>query len=35
MVDLKKIDFSPNKSGIRRFPLDRQKSQDYEDVTQR
>jgi len=33
MIDLKKIDFSLNKSGIRRFPLDRQKSQDIEDVT--
>jgi choloylglycine hydrolase len=33
MVDLKKIDFSPNKEGIKRFPLDKQKSQDIEDVT--
>lgn len=35
MVDLKKIDFSPKNSGIIRFPLDRQKSQDYENVTPR
>jgi choloylglycine hydrolase len=33
MVDLKKIDFSPNKAGIKRFPLDKEKSQDIEDVT--
>jgi len=33
MVDLNKIDFSPNKKGIRRFPLDKQKTQDIEDVT--
>jgi choloylglycine hydrolase len=33
MVDLKRIDFSANKIGLRRFPLDRQKSQDIEDVT--
>jgi choloylglycine hydrolase len=33
MVDLKEIDFSPNKSGIKRFPLDVKKSQDIEDVT--
>jgi choloylglycine hydrolase len=33
MVDLKKIDFSPNKEGIERFPLDKQKLQDIEDVT--
>lgn len=33
MVDLKKIDFSPNKEGLKRFPLDKQKSQDIEDVT--
>jgi choloylglycine hydrolase len=33
MVDLKKIDFSQNKEGIRRFPLDKQKTQDIEDVT--
>ena len=33
MVDLKKIDFSPNKGGIKHFPLDKQKSQDIENVT--
>lgn len=33
MVDLKRIDFSPNEAGIIRIPLDKQKSQDYEDVT--
>jgi choloylglycine hydrolase len=33
MVDLKEIDFSPNKSGIKRFPLDIEKTQDIEDVT--
>jgi choloylglycine hydrolase len=33
MVDLKRIDFSPRKEGIKRFPLDRQKSQNIEDVT--
>jgi choloylglycine hydrolase len=33
MVDIKKIDFSPNKEGLKRFPLDKQKSQDIEDVT--
>lgn len=33
MVDLKKIDFSPNKSGIKHFPLDMPKSQDIKDVT--
>lgn len=33
MIDLKKIDFSPGRSGIRRFPLDRQKSQDIQDMT--
>ena len=33
MVDLKRIDFSPNKEGLRRFPLDKQKSQEIEDVT--
>jgi len=33
MVDLKRIDFSPNKAGIVRIPLDKQKSQDIEDVT--
>jgi choloylglycine hydrolase len=33
MVDLKRIDFSPNSSGPIRFPLDKQKAQDYEDVT--
>jgi choloylglycine hydrolase len=33
MVDLKRIDFSPSKEGIKRFPLDRQKSQNIEDVT--
>jgi choloylglycine hydrolase len=35
VVDLKRIDFSPNEEEIRRFPLDRQKSQDIEDVTPR
>lgn len=33
MVDLKEIDFSPSKSGLRRYPLDKKKSQDIEDVT--
>jgi len=33
MVDLKRIDFSPNAAGIRRFPMDKQKSQEIEDVT--
>jgi len=33
MVDMKRIDFSPNTVGIKRFPLDEQKLQDIEDVT--
>ena len=33
MVDLKRIDFSPKKLKVKRFPLDKQKSQDIEDVT--
>ena len=33
MVDLKKINFSPNTGRIKRFPLDKQKSQDIENVT--
>ena len=33
MVDLKRIDFSPSASGFQRFPLDKKKSQDIEDVT--
>ncbi len=33
MVDLRNIDFSPNNEGIRHFPLDREKSQEIEDVT--
>jgi choloylglycine hydrolase len=33
MVDLKRIDFSPNKAGIVHVPLDKHKSQDIEDVT--
>ena len=33
MVDLKRIDFSPNKAGLRRYPLDMKKSEDIEDVT--
>ena len=33
MVDLKKIDFSPNTEGMKRVPLDKQKSQEIEDVT--
>lgn len=33
MVELKKIDFSSNEEGLKHFPLDKQKSQDIEDVT--
>lgn len=33
MVDMKRIDFSPNTMGLKRFPLDKKKSQDIEDVT--
>jgi len=33
MLDLKKIDFSPNKDVIRHLPLDKEKSQDIEDLT--
>jgi hypothetical protein len=33
MVDLKKIDFSQNKGGITHVPLDKEKSQEIEDVT--
>ena len=33
MVDLKKIDFSPKKLEVKRYPLDKQKSQDIDDVT--
>ncbi len=33
MLDLKRIDFSSNKEGIRHLPLDKQKSQEIEDVT--
>lgn len=33
MLDLKRIDFSPNKDEIQHLPLDKQKSQDIEDVT--
>jgi choloylglycine hydrolase len=33
MLDLKRIDFSPNKRGIQNLPLDKQKSQEIEDVT--
>ena len=35
MIDLKRIDFSPSKEGVKRFPLDRHKSQNIEDVTPR
>ncbi|WP_421901504.1 linear amide C-N hydrolase [Maridesulfovibrio sp.] len=35
MVDLKKINFSPSKSGLKRFALDKKKSQDIENVTPR
>jgi choloylglycine hydrolase len=35
MVDLKRIDFSPNKEGIKHLRLDKQKSQEIEDVTPR
>lgn len=35
MVDLKRIDFSTNKAVITRFPLDKQKSQEIENVTPR
>jgi len=33
MVDLKRIGFSPKKLNVKRFPLDKKKSQDIEDVT--
>ncbi|MDD4159494.1 MAG: linear amide C-N hydrolase, partial [Synergistaceae bacterium] len=33
MIDLKKIDFSPAKSGIKHLPLDRVKQQEIEDIT--
>ena len=33
MVDLKRIDFSPKNLEVKRYPLDKQKSQDIEDVT--
>ena len=33
MVDLKKINFSPNPLEVKRFPLDKKKSQDIDDVT--
>jgi len=33
MVDLKRIDFSPKKLKVKRFPLDKKKSQDIDDVT--
>jgi choloylglycine hydrolase len=33
MVDLNKIDFSPPRVEIKRYALDKQKSQDFEDVT--
>jgi choloylglycine hydrolase len=33
MVDLKRIDFSPKPLEAKRYPLDKQKSQDIEDVT--
>jgi choloylglycine hydrolase len=33
MVDMKRIDFSPSEAGIIHIPLDKQKSQDYEDLT--
>ncbi len=35
MVDLKKVDFAPTGKGFQRFPLDREKAQDIEDVTPR
>jgi choloylglycine hydrolase len=35
MLDLTRIDFSPNKQGIQNLPLDKQKSQEIEDVTPR
>lgn len=33
MIDLKRIDFSPSKSGIKHIPLDRVKQQEIEDIT--
>ncbi len=33
MIDLNRVDFSPNQEGIRNFPLDEEKSQSIEDVT--
>lgn len=33
MVDLKKVDFSPHTAGLLRFELDKEKSQEIEDVT--
>jgi len=33
MLDLNRIDFSPDKEGIRHLPLDKHKSQEIEDVT--
>lgn len=33
MVDLGKVDFAPRAAGLRRFPLDKEKSQDIEDAT--
>ncbi len=33
LIDLKRIDLSPTAAGIRRFPLDKKKSQEIEDVT--
>jgi len=35
MLELKKIDFSPSKAGIRHLPLDKRKSQDIDNVTPR
>ncbi|MFA7158173.1 MAG: choloylglycine hydrolase family protein [Kiritimatiellia bacterium] len=33
MLNLKRIDFSPDQSGIRHLPLDKQRAQEIEDVT--
>jgi hypothetical protein len=33
MVDLKRIDFSPETGGSQYFPLDKNKPQDIEDMT--
>ncbi len=33
MIDLKRIDFTQSKAGIRHLPLDRVKEQEIEDVT--